>query len=29
VVSDDQEYSVGIADAANKELEAKGVAVQA
>jgi len=28
VVSDDQEYSVGIADAANKELEAKGVAVQ-
>ncbi|HEV7791927.1 MAG TPA: ABC transporter substrate-binding protein [Pseudonocardia sp.] len=28
VVSDDQEYSVGIADAANKELEAKGVSVQ-
>jgi len=28
VVSDDQEYSVGIADAVNKELEAKGVTVQ-
>lgn len=28
VVSDDQEYSVGIADAANKELEAKGISVQ-
>jgi len=28
VVSDDQEYSVGLADAANQELVSKGVAVQ-